>query len=286
MTDKLHKHHILIAAYALTMLGAFILAIHPIQWLVNSWRDPSYDSNGLWIFICVVGLFVWSITSNNVAQTERINQHHLALLLLIATALVRLISQVLAINIIGAVALIIDVYALGLLMNLSGRKRSVSPGWLAIIFAFSLPLERVIQRTIGYALQHVSADGSCIVLSTLFESVTCEGIRILINGTDVLVDLPCSGARSTLLLLLLFSMFMALHRPNFMHGVLGLLLTMLCALIANVIRITMLAIGLAYSSSVFGINVMQSPWHDLIGIVALAIGSIPIIWGVYAIAPT
>lgn len=281
MIENRNKHILIIASHALTVLGAFILAIHPILWLVGSWTDASYDSDGLWVFLFVFGLFLWSISSekNNDAGKKK----YLALILLLCTALVRLIGQVLAINIIGAVALVIDIYAIGLLMNLSSRRRSLSAGWLAIIFAFSLPLERVIQRTIGYILQHISADGSCFILSSIFESVHCEGIRILINNKDVLVDLPCSGAHSTLLLLLLYSAFMALYQPSLKQGIIGLILTGITALIANVIRITMLAIGIAYPSIIFDIDVMQSPWHDLMGIIALIIGAMPVLFCAYRI---
>lgn len=190
------------AARTLFAIALSILAIEPVLWLVRTWRDPSYDSQGFPVFLIAAGLFIWSITSQR--QNRDAIHRGCAIRLLIATALIRLAGQVLAINTIGAIALVIDVYAIALLCGLHTRARAVSPGWLALCFAFSLPLERIVQRTIGYGLQNLSADGACVVLGTIFDDVICEGVRIVIAGVDVLVDLPCSGARAALLLLLLF----------------------------------------------------------------------------------
>ena len=183
-------------------VAAVILAVDPVLWLVRTWSDPSYNSSGLIVFCVCVGLFLWSVTSERKAHTVNLR---LPFLLLSVSALTRMIGQVLAVNVIGAMTLVLDVYALGHLAAVRFRERPLSPGWLAICFAFSLPLERIIQRTIGYALQSVSADGACLLLGSIFDNVRCNGVRILIDNQDVLVDLPCSGARALLLLLLFYA---------------------------------------------------------------------------------
>jgi exosortase/archaeosortase family protein len=191
---------------------------------------------------------------------------------------VRLTGQILAINTVGALCLVLDVYALGLLLRLSARARPISPAWLAVVFAFSLPLERIVQRTIGYALQHVSASGACAILETLYGkgNVTCEGVRILLNGADVLVDLPCSGARTLLWTLLAFAAAAALCRPTLLHAAAGFAFTLTSALLANVLRIVVLAIGIAEPAQLGGMAVMEQPWHDLIGLAALALACVPL----------
>jgi exosortase/archaeosortase family protein len=201
----------------------------------------------------------------------------IALILLSLTALVRLVGQILNINVIGALALIVDVYALGLLLGLQHRQRAVSPFWLAVLFAFALPLERVMQHTIGYGLQLMSAAGACQILSLGTEFVQCEGVRILLAGKDVLVDLPCSGARGLLLLFILFSALAAITRPTWYYASIGVAITLMAAFIVNVIRIVLLAIGLAYADTLGGIDVMAPPYHEFIGFTALGIGMIPIV---------
>ncbi|MCP5420962.1 MAG: exosortase T [Gammaproteobacteria bacterium] len=265
-------------ATLLFVAGALGLAAEPIGWLVGTWFDPVYGSHGLPVFLLVLFLFGWSLGSPRWASDPRHRRHALGLFIL--TALVRLSGRVLAINTLGALVLALDVYALGLLAGLHTRQRPVSPGWLAFVFIFALPLERVIQRSIGYGLQHLSATGACFILDLGFASVDCQGVRILLDGQDVLVDLPCSGARGLLLLLLLFATLAALLRPIPGRAVFGLLLTLAAALAVNVLRIVLLAIGIAFPEQV-GLSVMAQPWHDLIGLLCLAVGALPLIgWAI------
>ena len=189
----------------------------------------------------------------------------------------RLAGQVLAINTVGALCLVLDVYALALLLGLGARARPVSPAWLAVVFAFSLPLERIVQRTIGYLLQQASAKGACGVLETLYNFVTCQGVRIVLAGKDVLVDLPCSGARALLLTLLAFAGVATVCRPTSLQAVTGFLITLASALAANILRITILAVGIAEPWRLGGIAVMEQPWHDLIGLATLALACTPLL---------
>jgi exosortase/archaeosortase family protein len=199
------------------------------------------------------------------------------LVLLGVSALARAAGQLSAINILGALMLVADVYAIALLARLQHRARALSPGWLAVAFAFSMPLERMLQRSLGYGLQQISADGACRVLGTLYDSVRCEGIRIILDGRDVLVDLPCSGARTLLLSALAFSLASALLRPRLAEAGAGIATTLAAALVANIVRITVLAIGIAYPETLGGIDVMAKPWHDVIGYAALAVGLLTLV---------
>ncbi|MCP5084857.1 MAG: exosortase T [Alphaproteobacteria bacterium] len=256
------------APTVLLLLAGLVLAIDPAIWLVKSWLDPAYDSSGYLVFAITLGLFVWSASSPLKVRGE--NRHkQTAIALLILSALVRLASQILAINTIGALCLVVDVFALAILLRLPQRARPVSAFWLAAVFVFSLPLERIIQRTIGYGLQQMSADGACTVLSGFYSNLVCEGTRIVVNGVDVLVDLPCSGAQTLLLGLLGFCVAAAFCRAKPIAVVAGLTATVATACVANLLRIAVLAVGLAEPGKLGGINVMAQPWHDLIGLTAL-----------------
>jgi exosortase/archaeosortase family protein len=255
--------------------AALVLVVDPIRWLAATWCDPAYDSNGLLVFLAAACLFAWSVSSPVAGHAARGRQLAFALIALSAT--VRLAGQVLAINTVGALCLVLDAYALGVLLGLAARERPVSPAWLAVVFAFSLPLERIVQRSVGYLLQQVSAAGACGVLGTAYDTVACAGVRIVLAGKDVLVDLPCSGARALLLTLLAFAGAAAVCRPAPLQAVAGFLLALASALAANVLRIAILAIGIAEPRRLGGIAVMEQPWHDLIGLVALALACAPLL---------
>jgi exosortase/archaeosortase family protein len=271
-------------------LGMLLMTIEPIAWLVNTWFEPAHDSQGGWIFLLCAGLFFWSISSKKQVMVKEaglmtaspledwqsLNQKKAAVLLLFTT-LIRAIGQIFAVNVLGAVALAIDVYAIGLLAGLKDRKKPLSAGWLAILFAFSLPLERMLQRIIGFGLQHLSADGACLILQGLFADVQCAGIRILLAGRDVLVDLPCSGVKTIMLLCILYAALMCVFRPSLLNAVLIGLVTLVSALLANMIRISCLAIFIAYPEKIGGIDVMAQPWHDLIGLFCLVLAALPLV---------
>jgi exosortase/archaeosortase family protein len=254
----------------LVFLGAGLLAADPLRWLVATWTDATYNPEGLYVALAVAALAAWSGSS---ALRREVPDARRALGLLVAAAAVRAAGQLLRVNVLGALTLAVDVYALATLAGLAHRRRALSPGWLAALFALSLPLERALQRVLGYGLQQLSATGACSALGWMDLPVACQGTRILLDGQDLLVDLPCSGARGLVLLLTLFFAACAVVRPDALRAAGGLALTLLSAWLANVLRLVALALGLAR-----GVPVMEAPWHELTGLVALALGAAPILW--------
>ena len=252
----------------LVILGAGLLAADPLRWLLSTWTDATYNPEGLWVALAVLLLALWSALSPRRAGPES----NRALWLLAAAALVRAAGQLLRINVLGALTLSVDVYALATLAGLAQRRRAVSPGWLALLFALSLPLERVLQRLVGFGLQQLSAAGACSALGALDFEVVCKGTRILLDGQDLLVDLPCSGARGLVLLLTLYCGACAVARPDAVRAAGGLALTLLSAWASNVLRLVLLALGLARA-----VPVMEAPWHEAIGLATLALGALPIL---------
>ena len=256
------------------ILGLVLLAVHPLLWLVGTWFDPAYDSQGVWVAALTGGLLLWSATSPLRIADSRQRLGGLGLLVL--TAAVRLLGQRLGINVLGAAALAVDVYAIGLLLGLERRARPLAPGWLAVLFAFALPVERILQRGFGFALQQISAVGACTALK-LRAPVQCEGIQLQWHGQTVLVDLPCSGTRGLLLLLLLYVALAVLTRPTFRHACLGVLLTLAAATLGNSLRIVALAVGLVHREALGGVDVFGEPWHSAIGLLTLTLSALPLL---------
>lgn len=256
------------------VLGLILLAAHPLQWLTGTWFDPAWDSWGGWIAALTAGLLVWSVSSPVQEPAARHRQNGAALLVL--TALIRLLGQGLGINILGAAALAVDVYAIGLLLSLEQRTRPLSPGWLAVLFVFALPVERVLQRGLGFALQQLSATGACAVL-TLGAPVQCDGIQLQWQAQTILVDLPCSGTRGLLLLLLLFVVLAALTRPAPGRALAGALIALAAATLGNTLRIVVLATGMVYREALGGVEVLAEPWHSGIGLVTLGLAALPLL---------
>ncbi|ERP94104.1 exosortase [Labrenzia sp. C1B10] len=257
------------------LLASLILAYEPLRWLVGTWTDPSYPSTGALYLIAVAALVLWSMTSP--VRQNSIGHRQMAVLLLLGAALIRLASQVLAINVIGGLALAIDVFALATLLRTGERQRAVSPFWLSVLFLFTLPVERILQRLIGYPLQELSAKLSCGGLGLFFSDLSCSGIRIGLAGKDVLVDLPCSGTSGLMLAMAFLVILTALYRPNLLTAVLWIGITLGLALIGNSLRIALLAVGIAYPESVLEADAMAQPLHDFIGYLTLLLSMAPVL---------
>lgn len=256
------------------ILASLILAYDPLIWLVKSWFDISYQSTGAFYLIGIVGLIAWSATSP-VLKTSY--QHHQsAVLLLLLSAIIRLASQVLAINFIGGIALALDVFAILTLLQMSNRARPVSAFWLSILFLFTLPIERILQRILGYPLQEFSAVGACSLLGLMFDNLTCEGVRIQVANQDVLVDLPCSGTVGLMLSMAFMVGLNALYRPKLSVAALWFIIAAILSILGNALRISLLAVGLVHQETL-GIDVMAQPTHDLLGYFTIGLSFLPIL---------
>lgn len=260
----------------LFLSGIAILAMEPARWLIASWFDPVWNSQGWVMGLVVLVLLLWCISS---ARQQPAQHNQLAWLLLASSALVRLASQVLGISFIGAITLGVDIYALALLLGTQTRARPLSPAWLACLVLLSLPLERAIQRIIGFGLQQLSASGACKLLSAFDFEPDCSGISIVIDTQNVLVDQPCSGASGLLLVVSLFVAIAAVKRPRAYVALHGIAVTLFAAWISNVVRISLLAAGIVMQRDLTGFDVMQAPWHELIGMFCLTLAFTPVlIW--------
>ncbi|MEM8796041.1 MAG: exosortase T [Pseudomonadota bacterium] len=256
-------------------VGSLILAYQPLLWLVDTWRDPSYPTSGIIYLPLILGLILWSVTSPVVSAKGTAPRR--AVILLICAAVLRLISQVAAINVIGGIALALDIYAILTLLRLPERARSVSPFWVSVLFLFCLPFERILQRLLGYPLQEASAFGACKTLGLFFDDLICEGVRLQVEGKDVLVDLPCSGTIGLMLSLAALAALNALYHPTLRQIVVWTTATLGLSLLGNTLRISLLATGLVYEEAT-GINVMAQPLHDLIGYATIALSLAPVLW--------
>jgi exosortase/archaeosortase family protein len=104
-----------------------------------------------------------------------------------------------------------------------------------------------------------------------------------LNGADVLVDLPCSGARGLLQLLLLFACLGAVIRPRPRAAIAGLATVLVSGFASNVIRISVLAVGIGYRNRL-GTSTSGVP-GGLVGLLSVAPAARPVVGAGAAEAP-
>ncbi len=255
-------------ALALTATGAAVIAWEPANWLLRTWYAPGYDHFGIVAFAAAAALFL-SAWRTPLTNPGRHLPPRRTMLLLASTAALRALAQLLDINVLGALLLCVDVYTLAHLARLGERRFAVSPLYLAGLFCFCLPIEPIVQRLLGFPLQLVSAQLACAALEPWFADLVCQGVRIRLNHTDVLVDLPCSGSELLSITGMIFLGLAAVGRPDLPHALRGACLALAGALIANGLRIAVLAMGIAFAPRL-PIDVMDPVPHTLIGLLTIA----------------
>lgn len=273
---KTDLHRVLkLSSTLLIVTAAIILAVHPINWLIESWVDPSYDSQGEIIFLFVVAILGWSLNSSSHSSNN--SNHNKAKIIFVFSTIARFLSQVLSINILGGIALVFDFYAICCFLNIANRKNFASPFWLTALFLFSLPLERVFQRIIGYGMQLISADISGGILSFIFGVVQINGTELIVNGHKILVDMPCSGVKSSLLLLTLMCFLLSIKRLNLKKQIFFISFCFFTAIVCNILRIVFLSSFIASPFLKELIDITKEPFHSLVGLFSIGLGTLIII---------
>ncbi|MGF1526510.1 MAG: exosortase T [Candidatus Competibacterales bacterium] len=256
------------APLLLTVAAAALLGFEPLVWLIHTWLDPAYASTGFPVALLTAGLLAASLLSGPPRGRPRPWWGWLAL----AVAL-RGLGQGLGVNTLAAGTLIIDLYVLALATGVDRRPLALAPGFLALLFALSLPLERILQRLVGFGLQQLAADGACWSLGWFLPDLHCHGVIIALEGQNLVVDLPCSGSQALVMLLVIFAVLGARQRPTLPMAALGLAIALGAAWVSNVVRICAIALALAFDT---GLDPLAAPWHDVLGLATLLLGAVPL----------
>jgi len=247
-------------ARALLTLGAAVLAVEPLGWLVTSWRNHPL---GAGVALCWAGLLVRSVCSGR--RQGQPDDRVLGWIVL--GAVLRVIGRMLGVQIIGSLVLVLDAFAIASLLGSGRRPWVVSPLGSALPFAMALPVERVAARVLGFPLRLVSAE----VVADLVGGVR-EGTRIL-GEVEVAVDAPCSGVQGlTLLMTLALGLGAVVGPRRRWLWWTGPVLALVGALLANTVRL-----GLLYRGQAGGLAVMEEPLHSIVGTVGLVLGALPLL---------
>ncbi len=127
------------------------LGAEPLVWLVRSQASPAQAKMALARVLLLAVVVVWSSTSPRLRCARR--SADLGLILLGAGLLFRVLGLALGVRHIGALALVSDLYAIGWLLDWPGRRRALSPLFVAAAACFCLPVDRPLYRLLGYPAQ-------------------------------------------------------------------------------------------------------------------------------------
>ena len=136
-----HLHIVLLVAFCafdLVMLGRFADAC---------------DAHNLWPLALLSGLVLWTLTSEQLPGSSA-NLRYGFTLLALCTAL-RACGAMTPLPRLNQATQAIEGYAAATLAGVHPRQRSWSSRGYALLYTLSLPTETLLQRSLGYGLQHV-----------------------------------------------------------------------------------------------------------------------------------
>ena len=250
--------------------GLLALVFDPARWLWRTWQDPSYQSDGALVAAATAGLIAASWRSGPAAPDPRAVR--LAAGLLALTAAIRLAGRLLAVDTIGAIALAVDVAAVATLLGVARRPFALSPLALGAFFSLALPVEHLVQRLLGYPLQHLAAVVAEVLLRPFAPGIAREGVLLLHPSVELAVDLPCSGARGLVLYSAIALGFWTARGFGARGIARAALAVAVGALAANTARIAAL-----FALALARVPATEEPWHSGIGAAALALGALPLL---------
>lgn len=256
------------ASRTLVVVALLILLAHPARWLARTWVEPSYDSSGGLVALLVAALIARSVLSGPAPAHP--SARTLAWALFGAAATARLAGRVLSIDHVGALALVADVAALALYLRLHARPWPVHPGALAGLFALSLPTEQLLQHVLGHPLRLASAALAAALATPLVPGLDRQGTLLLLPTGALHVDLPCSGAQGLFLFGVLAWTTATVRVVGPVGAVAGTAAVLASALGANTLRLLALILGPTEA-------LLHEPAHSAVGLVALAIGAVPVL---------
>ncbi|MBN2010276.1 exosortase/archaeosortase family protein [candidate division KSB1 bacterium] len=233
--------------------------------LVDQWLNDSNYSHGLLIPL-IAGYFIWQKRD----QLKKINVHksNIGLIVLLGGLVINIAGTAAAEFFTVRLSLIIVI--IGILIYFYGLELFKTI-WFPLLFLFFMvPLPYVIYYAITFPMQLLSTKLSAAVLQFTGFSILRQGNIIHLPNYSLEVVEACSGLRSLMTLTALGAALAYLTQKNIFTGVGLFLLSIPIAIIANVIRIIITAIGAYLISPKFADGFL----HEASGLVVFMVGFI------------
>lgn len=239
----------------LLLPGALALMAGPAVWLAESW---AHNPSGALVALAWGGLLLAAVSSGP-ADGDRRG----AALALALGVCVRIFARWAQIDSLGALVLVLDAYALCRLLGVHRRPLALHPGWMAALFAASLPVEAILSRLVGWPLRLATAEATAALIGG-----ARVGTKVAAGDLWVGVEEVCNGVQGLTLLSVAAIVLLATRRGN----PAALLLAVAGAFVANVLRLCLLFGGLDR-----GLPVLAEPMHSAIGVIGLIAGALPLL---------
>ncbi len=249
--------------WIITGLGLIGLYLPTMTLLMESWQtDPNY-SHG-WLVPVIAGWLAWRV-SRRIKLADA--QPWLGSAEMLAGLILHLTAQVTPWPLLDFAGLVLLLRGLAIYLGGSATARHYMVPIFFLFFMFPLPVTWT--SSIAVWLQDAVSQISAGLLS-LFWVIYQRGHTLYLAGIEqpLLVAEECSGLRQIVAFLALAFLLAHLSQLNRFKGTLLVLSALPCALLANVARVVLMAMGIRW----FGPSIFTGWMHDLPALFTLPVG--------------
>ena len=161
----------------------------------------------------------------------------------------------------------IVIMAFGLALTFLGTARTRVLAFPIAYLAFMLTFPPVLVNQLSFALKEITVAFSTRLAEGLGVLLRRDGMSLFVAGGELRVENPCSGLRSLIALLATGAVFAYLQPGSWWRRTLLFLSAIPVAMVANVVRITLLLLVAHY----VGIPQATGKFHDWTGVLLYAV---------------
>ena len=250
-------------------LGAALVAVllglvyhRTLLQLIEVWRTNDSYSHGPLVPLVSLAL-AWRNRARLRAAPDRPDARGLAL---IALACGLLVAGMRA-DVFTLEGWSIVVMAFGLALTFQGAARTRVLAFPIAYLGFMLTFPPVLVNQLSFALKEVTVAVSTRIAEALGVLMRRDGMSLFLAGGELRVENPCSGLRSLIALLATGAVFAYLQPGAWWRRALLFLSAIPVAMLANVVRITLLLLVAHY----VGVKQATGRFHDWTGILLYAV---------------
>jgi exosortase len=229
-----------------------------ISWLFERYlAEDTYYSHGFLVPF-VSGWLIW--LKRQELYAIKITSSRWGLALIVISLVIHLFSTLLGVYFVSGFSIMILI--LGLCLFLFGRNITdrVLFALLFLIFMFPLPLVAI--NSISFPMKMFVTKSVVFILKNIFNlPLYSQGFEIIFPHDSLIVENPCSGLRSLIVIVALTSIFCFFLKASRIRKILFFCLAFPIAFITNLVRVLLLALG-AY---IYGSNAIKGFFHDFSG---------------------
>ncbi|MGE5308181.1 MAG: exosortase/archaeosortase family protein [Deltaproteobacteria bacterium] len=255
---KIGRYAQCILACLLAAVPVAVLHRSTFGWLFERYMAAdSYYSHGFLVPV-VTGALIWM--KRGACAGIPLRQGNAGLVFVIAALLVHLVSLLLQVHFLSGFALFFLVF--GTVFFIFGPEVTRRLGMPLSFLVFMFPLPLVFINAVSFPLKIFVAQSTALILRHLFGlPLRLEGFRIVFPGASLIIENPCSGLRSIIVMLALGFIFAYLSDGSKPKKLLLFLLSIPVAVVSNMLRVLLLSIAVY----VYGERMAGGFFHDATG---------------------